>query len=70
MSVFLILTKKSMLMLKMIKRKITREKNQHVVESKATGIKSSELIHSEILQETLEGKHGSSGWYSDSEPKF
>ena len=66
-------------MLKMIKRKITREKNQHVAESKATGIRSSdarraviqhetseeirssELIHSEVLQETLEGKHRSSG---------
>ena len=66
-------------MLKMIKRKITREKNQHVAESKATGIRSSddrrvvvqqetseeirssELIHSEVRQEMLEGKHRSSG---------
>ena len=66
-------------MLKMIERKITREKNQYVAESKATGIRSSdaghavvqhetseeirssELIHFEVLQETLEGKHRSSG---------
>ena len=66
-------------MSKMIERKITREKNQYVVERKATRIRSSdagravvqhetseeirssELIHSEVLQETLEGKHRNSG---------
>ena len=35
----------------------------------SVGIRSSELVNSEVLQEMLEDKHRGSGWYAASEPK-
>ena len=53
MSVFYILIKR-MLMLKMIKRKITREKNQHAAESKTKGIRSSDVGRAVVQKEASE----------------
>ena len=39
-------------------------------ERNVNGIRSSRFVHSEVLQETLEGKHKNSGWYSDNGPQF
>ena len=35
----------------------------------SVAIRSSGLAYSEILQDTLEGKHRGSGWYAASKPK-